>query len=33
MAALQNGVIYGFVSNVSSVNSGILTTGEFTDTL
>ena len=31
MAALQNGVIYRFVSNIYSVNSGILTTGEFTD--
>ena len=31
MAALKNGVIYGFVSNIYSVNSGILTTGEFTD--
>ena len=29
-ASLQNSVIYGFVSNVYSVNSGILTTGEFT---
>ena len=30
MAALQTIIIYGFVSNVYSVNSGILTTGEFT---
>ena len=30
MAALQNSVIYGFVSNIYSVNSGILIIGEFT---
>lgn len=30
MAALQNSAIYGFVSNIYSVNSSSLTTGEFT---